>query len=118
MDYHGIPRGRVGVGPHEGGQLRRDAHSRNTPRGAQGPRLPPQRAEAASRHQGRQCPAERDGRREACRFRRRRAADQHDQQEEHLRGDAVLDGARSHQAVRVRLEGGHLEPGDHGDRAG
>ena len=38
---------------------------------------------------------------QACRFRRLWAAVCHDDQEEYLRRDSFLDGARSHQAVRI-----------------
>lgn len=64
MDYNGIPGWRIGAGPDEGRQLRGDAHSGDPPRGAARPRLPPLREETAQGHQGRQRPAQRDGRRQ------------------------------------------------------
>jgi hypothetical protein len=118
VDHHGVPGGRVGAGPDEGRQLRGDAHRHNPPRGPQRPRLPAQREEAASGHQSRQRPPQRDGRRETGRLRRGRSADQHDQQAEHVRRDALLDGAGGDQAIGVRLEGGHLESGHNRHRAG
>ncbi len=36
------------------------------------------------------------------------SADEHDEQEEHLRRNSLLDGARSHQAVRVRCQSWYL----------
>ena len=57
-------------------------------------------------------------RREVGRLRGGRAADQHDQQAEHVRGHALLDGARGHQAERLRRQSRHLVARDHGHRAG
>lgn len=61
MDNNGIPRWRVGSGPDEGRQLRGDAHSGDPARSPAGAGLSALGEEAAQGHQGRQCPAQRDG---------------------------------------------------------
>lgn len=59
-----------------------------------------------------------NGRREARRLWRLRPALRDPlSQEKHLRRYTVLDVSGGHQAVWIRLQGGHMESWDHGDRA-
>lgn len=41
---------------------------------------------------------------------------EHNKQAQHIRRDALLDGARGHQAVVLRQQGGHLVARHHGHR--
>lgn len=51
MDHYGIPRRGVGVGPHESGEFRRDAHRSYPKRGPAGSRLPAFGEEVAQGYQ-------------------------------------------------------------------
>lgn len=64
MDNNGIPRRGLRARPDEGGELRGDAHSGDTPGGAAGVGLPALGAETAQGHQGGECTAQRNGRRQ------------------------------------------------------
>ncbi len=50
---------------------------------------------------------------QACRFWCFRAAVCHDDEEEYLRWNSFLDGARGDKAIRLRPQGRHLVPGDY-----
>ena len=61
---------------------------------------------------------QRNRRGEVGRFRRRGSNHEHDVEAEHLRRNALLDGAGSHQAEQLRLQSRHLVVGDYSNRIG
>lgn len=104
--------------------LRRGDHRHRAARSAQGPRVfPPERADPP-RHQGGQHPARRRRDRADRGLRclglaRHRARHLAPEGSPHVRGHALLDGARGDGAEpRVRLQGGHLVLRHHGHRDG
>ena len=110
---------------HQARRARRAVHSDRVARGAQGSRVLPRQRPHTPRHQGGQHTARPRRLHSDSRLRRERLhlhRWRHDarQGQAHVRGHAVLDGARGDgaEAERLRHQGRHLVAGHHSDRVG